>query len=151
METGLASSMSTTVCFSQFMRIDSEKATDGWHSRFLLVVGCVIFAISACGTTAPKAASPSATSPPPAPTAAHQVSLSWSPPNNSPDVIIGYNIYRSAPDNSSSQRLNLSVVTGTTYVDSTVQSGLSYKYVVTSVDASGVESDPSNMFNVTIP
>jgi fibronectin type 3 domain-containing protein len=149
METGLASCMPTTVCFSQFMRIDSEKAKDGWCSRFLLIVGCVIFAISACGTTAPKAASPSATSP--SPTATHQVSLSWSAPNNSPVVIVGYNIYRSAPDNSSSQRLNLSVVTGSTYVDSTVQGGLSYKYAVKSVDASGVESDPSNTFNVTIP
>src|SRR5258708_38725634 len=133
------------------MRIDSEKAQDGWCSRFLLVVGCVIFAISGCGTTAPKAAIPSATSPSPAPTAAHQVSLSWSAPNNSPVQIVGYNIYRSAPDNSSSQRLNLSVVTGTTYVDSTVQNGQSYKYVVKSVDASCAESAPSNTFNLTIP
>lgn len=130
MQTGLASSMSATVCFSQFMRIDSEKTMDGWCRRFLLIVGCVTFAISACGTTAPKAASPNTTSPTPTPTAVHQVDLSWSAPNNSPAAIVGYNIYRSAPDNSSSQRLNLSAVAGSTYVDSTVQSGLSYKYVV---------------------
>jgi fibronectin type 3 domain-containing protein len=77
------------------------------------------------------------------------VDLSWSAPNNSPVKIVGYNIYRSAPDNSSSQRLNLSAVTQTTYVDSTVQSGQFYKYVVKSVDASGVESAPSNTFSLT--
>jgi fibronectin type 3 domain-containing protein len=41
--------------------------------------------------------------------------------------------------------------TQTTYVDSTVQSGMTYSYEVKSVDSSGVESSPSNVISVTIP
>jgi fibronectin type 3 domain-containing protein len=81
----------------------------------------------------------------------HQVDLSWSAPDSSPVEIVGYNIYRSAPDNSLVQLLNSSVETRTIYVDNTVQSGLSYEYFVQSVSASGVESAPSNTVVVTIP
>jgi fibronectin type 3 domain-containing protein len=47
--------------------------------------------------------------------------------------------------------LNSAVNLASTYTDSTVQDGQTYAYYVTSVDSSGIESTPSNIFNVTIP
>jgi hypothetical protein len=82
--------------------------------------------------------------------AVHQVDLSWNAPSNSPVPIVGYNIYRST-GGSAYQLLNSSVDTQTTYVDSAVQSGSTYDYIVESVDSSGVESVPSNEVTATIP
>jgi hypothetical protein len=81
----------------------------------------------------------------------HQVDLNWSEPSNSPVPIAGYNIYRAVGGGSAYQLMNSSVDTQTTYVDSTVQSGMTYSYEVKSVDSSGVESSPSNAISVTIP
>ena len=83
--------------------------------------------------------------------AAHQVDLSWNAPSSSPVPIVGYNIYRSTGSSSAYQLLNSSVDTQTTYVDSAVQSGSTYDYIVESVDSSGVESVPSNEVTATIP
>ena len=82
---------------------------------------------------------------------APQVELSWNAPSSSTDPIAGYNIYRSTGSSTSYQLLNSSVDTQTTYVDTTVQSGLNYDYIVESVDASGVVSVPSNTISVTTP
>jgi fibronectin type 3 domain-containing protein len=81
----------------------------------------------------------------------HQVDLSWDAPSSSPDPVAGYNVYRSTGGSSTYQLLNSSVDSQTTYVDSTVQSGLTYDYIVESVDSSGVESTPSNEVTATIP
>jgi len=81
----------------------------------------------------------------------HQVDLSWGEPSSSPVPITGYNIYRAVGGGSAYQLLNSAVDTQTTYVDSTVQSGMTYSYEVKSVDSSGVESSPSNAISVTIP
>jgi len=81
----------------------------------------------------------------------HQVDLSWNAPTSSPDPVAGYNVYRAPAGTSSYQLLNSSADTITTYLDTTVQSGLGYDYVVKSVDASGVESPPSNAITVNIP
>jgi hypothetical protein len=83
--------------------------------------------------------------------AAYVVNLSWDPPGSSSDAVTGYNVYRSPSGGSSYQQLNSSVNTQTAYVDSTVQAGTAYDYIVESVDCSGVHSIPSNMFAVTIP
>jgi len=83
--------------------------------------------------------------------ALHQAALSWVAPTSPPVTIVGYNIYRSTAGSPTSQRLNPSVVSQTTYVDSTVQAGVTYDYVVTSVDSAGVESVPSNQVAGTIP
>jgi len=83
--------------------------------------------------------------------ASYQVELSWNPPSSSAVPAVGYNAYRSQNGNSAYQLLNSRVDTQTAYVDSTVQSGLTYNYIVESVDGSGVESAPSNTFTVTIP
>ena len=68
-----------------------------------------------------------------------------------PDPVAGYHVYRSSNGGSTYQLLNLAVDTGTTYEDTLVKGGQSYNYYVTSVDASGIESVPSNTIGVTIP
>ena len=81
----------------------------------------------------------------------HQVDLSWAAPSSSPVQITGYNIYRAPGGSTSYQQLNSSVVTQTTYVDSTVQASSSYDYYVESVDSSGVQSAPSNQVAASVP
>jgi fibronectin type 3 domain-containing protein len=83
--------------------------------------------------------------------ASYTVNLSWDAPSSSPDSVAGYNIYRSPSGSSTYELLNSSVDNATTYVDSTVQAGLTYDYIVESVDASGVESVASNMIALAIP
>jgi hypothetical protein len=81
----------------------------------------------------------------------YAVDLSWDAPTSSPEPVAGYNVYRSPSGTSSYQLLNSAVDTQTAYVDSTVQTGQSYDYIVESVDASGVESAPTSPIAVTIP
>ncbi len=82
----------------------------------------------------------------------HEVTLSWEPPSSSTaPKAVGYDVYRLTSGSSAFRLLNSSVDAQTTYVDSTVQAGLTYDYVVTSVSSSGAESAPSNEVAVTIP
>ena len=81
----------------------------------------------------------------------HQVDLSWNAPTSSPDPVAGYNVYRSSDGGNTYQLANSAVDAATTYVDTNVLALQSYDYYVTSVDASGVESVPSNTIGVTIP
>ncbi|MGA8677388.1 MAG: choice-of-anchor D domain-containing protein [Candidatus Acidiferrales bacterium] len=79
----------------------------------------------------------------------HSVDLSWTASASS--GVVGYNVYRGTSSGSYSRIASL--VSGTTYTDSTVQSGqdITYYYVVTSLNSSGVESADSNQASVTIP
>lgn len=79
---------------------------------------------------------------------AHSVTLSWS---GSASTVSGYNIYRSTVSGGGYARLNSSLVSVLAYTDSTVQSGGSYYYVTTAVDANGVESTFSNEVSAAIP
>jgi hypothetical protein len=81
----------------------------------------------------------------------YHVNLSWDAPTSSPDPVAGYNVYRSPDGASTYQQLNTAAVTQTTYVDTGVQSGQTYDYIVESVDASGMESAPTNTAAVPIP
>jgi hypothetical protein len=81
----------------------------------------------------------------------YTVNLTWDAPSESTDLVAGYNVYRSPTGGSSYKLLNSSVETQTAYVDSTVSAGSSYDYIVESVDSSGDQSIPSNMFAATIP
>jgi fibronectin type 3 domain-containing protein len=84
--------------------------------------------------------------------AQHEVSLNWRAPSGSTSsIVVGYNIYRLTAGSYAYQRLNSSVDTEETYVDSTVQADMTYAYIVESVASSGVESVPSNVVVVTIP
>jgi hypothetical protein len=82
--------------------------------------------------------------------ASYQVELSWDAPTSSSDPVAGYHIYR-ANSGRTYQLLNSSVNTPTTYTDTAAQDGATYNYEVTSVDASGVESAPSNVYTAVIP
>jgi hypothetical protein len=83
--------------------------------------------------------------------ATYDVNLSWDAPTGSTDPVAGYNVYRSPSGSSSYVQINTAVVTQTTYVDTGVQSGQTYDYIVESVDASGNTSSPSTMAAVPIP
>jgi hypothetical protein len=76
------------------------------------------------------------------------VDLSWSAPSGS---VSGYNIYRATGSSSTYQKLNPSVNSPASYMDSSVQTSTTYQYYVTSVDSSGTESTPSNTATVAIP
>jgi hypothetical protein len=65
---------------------------------------------------------------------------------------MGYYVYRSTLSGSGYAKLNpASTAPTTTYTDSTVQSGVTYYYVVTAVDSGGNESSFSNQSMAAIP
>jgi len=79
----------------------------------------------------------------------HNVSLSW---NASVSPGVGYYVYRGTQHSGPYPvRLNSSPQAGTKFTDSTVQSGATYYYVVTAVDANQVESNYSNEATAVIP
>jgi hypothetical protein len=79
------------------------------------------------------------------------VDLTWDAPSSSSDPVAGYQVYRAASGNSTYTLLNTSVITATSFTDSSVQTGQTYDYVVESVDSAGIESTPSNMASVAMP
>jgi hypothetical protein len=79
------------------------------------------------------------------------VQLSWDAPGQTSDPVAGYHVYRSTGTNSSDYSMLSSLDTQTSFIDSTVQSGSTYEYIVKSVDANGVESKPSNATTITVP
>jgi hypothetical protein len=79
------------------------------------------------------------------------VDLSWNASSSSTDTISGYNIYRATGSSSSFAKLNSSVNSPDSYMDSTVQAGTTYEYYVTAVDSTGAESTPSNTATVVVP
>jgi hypothetical protein len=81
--------------------------------------------------------------------APHNVMLNWSA---SASKVSGYNVYRSTTSGTAGfTKISSSLVTTTSFEDSTVQNGKTYFYVTTSVDSSGTESSDSNAVSVTIP
>jgi hypothetical protein len=78
----------------------------------------------------------------------HSATLSWTA---STSAVVGYYAYRGTTSGGPYAKLNSSASASTSYTDSTVQAGQAYYYVVTSVDASGVESTNSNQVQTTIP
>src|SRR5882724_1740659 len=83
-----------------------------------------------------------------APSVQHSVTLNWGPSTTS---VAGYYVYRSTVKGSSYARMTASPVGGMGYADSSVQSGQTYYYVASSVDASGNESVYSNEVSAVIP
>jgi len=81
----------------------------------------------------------------------YEVDLTWDAPTVSTDPVAGYDIYRAPSGSSSYQLLNSAVDASTAYTDTTVANGTAYQYYVTSVDAEGNQSAPSNIFTITIP
>jgi len=78
---------------------------------------------------------------------APQVSLGWSP---STSQVQGYNVYRGTTPGSYT-KINGSLDTNTTYMDTTVASGVTYYYAATAVDSSGEESSYSTPVKIAVP
>lgn len=78
----------------------------------------------------------------------HTVTLEW---EASPGNVAGYNVYRSEESGGPYDKLTGSLSGSTGYVDSEVDAGQKYYYVVTSVSQGGHESTRSDQVSVTIP
>lgn len=79
----------------------------------------------------------------------HSVSLSWSPSTS--QNVTGYNVYRSTVANGPYTQINSSLVTGTTYNDTTAQAGVTYYYVTTAMNSQQAESPYSNQAQAIVP
>lgn len=79
----------------------------------------------------------------------HIVALSWNPSNST--SVSGYNVYRSTAAAGPYARVNPSLNSALSFSDSTVQSGQTYYYVTTAVDATGAESSYSNQVQAVVP
>jgi hypothetical protein len=77
----------------------------------------------------------------------HTVGLNWDP---STSDVVGYYVYRALADGTY-VKINSAPVVVTDYTDTNIQSGQTYTYVVTAVDADNVESDYSDPVLATIP
>ncbi|HJU02965.1 MAG TPA: DNRLRE domain-containing protein [Actinomycetes bacterium] len=117
----------------------------------------VVTAVDGAGNESPASNSASVTTPastgpaPPTNLAATvaggpQVSLSWTPSASS--TVTGYNLYRGA---GAAALTRVSSSASSSFLDTTVAAGTTYRYAVTAVDTSGVESARSNTVTVTTP
>jgi hypothetical protein len=88
------------------------------------------------------------TASPTAPAVQHTVQLNW---NASSSAVIGYRVYRSETSGSSYTALTGAPFNALTYADTSVASGTTYYYAVTSVDAAGIESAYSNQATAVVP
>ena len=73
--------------------------------------------------------------------------LSWTA---STSAVVGYNVYRSTVSGGPYTKINSSIVTGTSYADSTAVASTVYYYVVTAVTPA-LESPGSNQASANIP
>jgi fibronectin type 3 domain-containing protein len=108
--------------------------------------------ISGC-TMGKGSSSTSTTGPTPTPTpspSAHSVALAWDP---SPSTNLqGYKVYRSQISGGPYTPISSTLTVGTQqFTDSSVASGQSYFYIITSIDVNGLESGPSPEVNAKIP
>ena len=78
----------------------------------------------------------------------HFVSLAWSETSSG---VVGYNVYSNTQPSGPAVKLTSTPVDTTAYTDNTVQSGQTYYYWVTALDASGNESAYSSDVAATIP
>jgi hypothetical protein len=78
----------------------------------------------------------------------HRVTVSWI---GSSSTVVGYNLYRGSQSGGPYVPINSSLVASSGYLDGAVQAGMTYYYVVTAVDSSGVESMYSNEARATVP
>jgi len=79
---------------------------------------------------------------------AHSVSLSWTDGDTG---VTGYNTYVASVSGGPYLKLTSTPTAGTSYVDSTVQSGRTYYYVVTALDATNQESTYSSEIAAIVP
>jgi hypothetical protein len=82
------------------------------------------------------------------PTSTHSVTLSWTASSSA--NVTGYKVYRGAVSGGP-YALVSSIGAATTFVDSSVQSGQTYFYVVTAVDSNNNESAYSGQASASVP
>jgi fibronectin type 3 domain-containing protein len=81
-------------------------------------------------------------------TGTHNVDLLW---QVSTSTVAGYNVYRGSVSGGPYTKLNSSLISGTTYMDTTVGAGQTYYYVATAVDSNNNESTYSNQASAVVP
>ena len=86
--------------------------------------------------------------PAPAPAVQHTVQLNW---NASTSAVVGYRVYRNESSGTSYTPLTGEAFDALTYTDTAVASGATYYYVVTAINAAGVESVHSNQVKAVVP
>ena len=79
----------------------------------------------------------------------HSVDISWNASTSS--GVNGYHVYRSTTSGGTYSLVSGGLQSGTSYTDSTVQSGLTYFYMVRAVDTAGAESANSNVATASHP
>ncbi len=111
----------------------------------LILVTPAVLCLSGCGQAVPQSNSPHN---PDAKPKAHSVELKW---KASPSVIVGYNVYRADHSEGLFTKVNSSPVLETNYKDTKVQTGHTYFYRVTAVDAKGRESEFTGQIKAVVP
>jgi hypothetical protein len=81
--------------------------------------------------------------------AGHSVTLTWTASGSS--GVTGYNVYRSQTSGGPYIQVNTSLVSATSYLDSSVTAGQTYYYVVTAVGQGSTESSYSNEASAAVP
>src|SRR5205807_4563251 len=108
----------------------------------LLLVAFAVLWISRCGRTGTSNA------PPQNPAAvSRSATLNW---DASTSAVVGYNVYRATQAGGPYTRLNSSLIEPISYTDNMLQADQTYFYLVTAVDANGVESVASNEIQVAV-
>ena len=79
---------------------------------------------------------------------AHSVSLSWS---DGDSTVTGYNAYVASVSGGPYLKLTSAPIAGTSYVDSSVQAGQTYYFVVTALDSTNQESTYSSEIAAIVP
>jgi fibronectin type 3 domain-containing protein len=79
----------------------------------------------------------------------HSVDLTWTASTST--GVVGYNVYRGITTGGPYSILDSAPVAADAYTDSTVQSGLTYFYVVRAIDGTGTESANSAEVPAMIP
>lgn len=129
-----------------------NPVTGRWPHLLLAVFICVLpFLATGCGSTqvvssasnSPAASTGTGIVPP----VQYSVDLSWNP---SISAAAGYNVYRGSQSGGPYEILHPGLQSFA-FTDSNVQSGVTYYYVVTAVDANGIESDFSDEASAVIP
>lgn len=76
------------------------------------------------------------------------IEVSWDP--SSQANVVGYNVYRSTEEGTLGNKLNPTMLTDTTYTDTTVKNQVTYYYTVKSVDSNGNEGASSNQVSSSV-
>ena len=129
------------------------KSSSPWKDvAFALILLCLAAMIGCVGTSSGTSSSQSSNNTGgttgTSGTSSHSVDLTW---NASASQVVGYNVYRGSQSGGPYTMVNPVLEASTSFVDSNVQTGQTYYYVVTSVDSGSHESNYSNEAQAAVP